>query len=452
MKRILTILCLLATLTAQAQNADERIGTLISGSRWFDLARELKVTPADSVNPMLYKMATALTHHYFNRPDSACIVLEDLLNNYPEALGDNTLSMAMLMGVNLARTDRYAEAAGLIQDICSQLAAQGVDSTQTGSFLILARQYKAFADNAPICRPLHPEGTYRIPMGTHNAMHTAMDKTAEGHFITMDARINGQESPLVFDTGAGVNIISSSQASDFSLRPLDAAVPVSGIGSQQGVYAMADTLRIGEMAWANVPFIIVDTQTGNAEADSIVTALPPVIGMPVMLRMQEVQLDFEHRQFIIPATPSPNPLSESNLLRTDGDNLRIATTDEDGQPLLLHFDTGGYSTTLLPYWYERNQAGVQADGTPDSLRVAGVGGVSITRSYRLPYKEFRLGNGTTVLDSVMVDTGIDLHTGVTQTVQYLNGAEDGTIGLDILENFKMVILNLEEMYIEAIPY
>ena len=42
MKRILTILCLLATLTAQAQNADERIGTLISGSRWFDLARELK--------------------------------------------------------------------------------------------------------------------------------------------------------------------------------------------------------------------------------------------------------------------------------------------------------------------------------------------------------------------------------------------------------------------------
>lgn len=219
MKRILTILCLLATLTAQAQNADERIGTLISGSRWFDLARELKVTPADSVNPMLHKMATALTHHYFNRPDSACIVLEDLLNNYPEALGDNTLSMAMLMGVNLARTDRYAEAAGLIQDICSQLAAQGVDSTQSG----------------------------------------------------------------------------------------------------------------------------------NAEADSIVTALPPVIGMPVMLRMQEVQLDFEHRQFIIPATPSPNPLSESNLLRTDGDNLRIATTDEDGQPLLLHFDTGGYSTTLLPY-------------------------------------------------------------------------------------------------------
>ena len=164
MKRILTILCLLATLTAQAQNADERIGTLISGSRWFDLARELKVTPADSVNPMLYKMATALTHHYFNRPDSACIVLEDLLNNYPEALGDNTLSMAMLMGVNLARTDRYAEAAGLIQDICSQLAAQGVDSSQTGSFLILARQYKAFADNAPICRPLHPEGTYRIPI------------------------------------------------------------------------------------------------------------------------------------------------------------------------------------------------------------------------------------------------------------------------------------------------
>ena len=95
-KRLLTILLLstAAMLASQAQNADGRIGTCMNEGRWFDLAHELNVTPADSVNPILYKMAVAMTHHYFNRPDSACTVLGDLLNNHQEELGDNTLSMA----------------------------------------------------------------------------------------------------------------------------------------------------------------------------------------------------------------------------------------------------------------------------------------------------------------------------------------------------------------------
>ena len=124
-KRLLTILLLstAAMLASQAQNADGRIGTCMNEGRWFDLAHELNVTPADSVNPILYKMAVAMTHHYFNRPDSACTVLGDLLNNHQEELGDNTLSMAVLMGMNLARTDRYAEAADLMQSLCGQLGA-----------------------------------------------------------------------------------------------------------------------------------------------------------------------------------------------------------------------------------------------------------------------------------------------------------------------------------------
>ena len=79
-RRLLTILLLstAAMLASQAQNADGRIGTCMNEGRWFDLAHELNVTPADSVNPILYKMAVAMTHHYFNRPDSACTVLGDL--------------------------------------------------------------------------------------------------------------------------------------------------------------------------------------------------------------------------------------------------------------------------------------------------------------------------------------------------------------------------------------
>lgn len=442
-KRYLLLIVLLVSLTTQAQNAEARFGKLMSESRWFDLARELKVTPTDSVTPLLRQMAVALTHHYFNRPDSACIVLNDLLSQHAQELGSNTLSMATLLGVNLARTNHYAEAAGLVQSLYDQLTAQGVDSTQTAVYRTLAKQWTALAFYAPLFRPLHPAEDYRIPM--------IIDDRTDQHALLMDGAINNRESQLLFDTGAGYNIISSQQARDHGLRLLGIDMPMAGIGMQTGHYAIADTLRIGDMAWTNVPFLIVDMQTGHARADSIGRMLPPVIGRPVMQCMQEIQMDFAHREFIIPATPTPNPLGESNLMQTDSEGLRLATTDEKGKPLYFHLDTGGYYTTLLPRWYQMHRAEVEATGTPDTLRIAGVGGIAITRSYTLRDHPFRIGSGTAVLDSVSVDTGIGLTDGQPTAPAYLSGEEDGTLGLDLLERFPRVILNLKEMYLEAIP-
>lgn len=450
LKKFLTLLCLLAPLAVQAQNADMRFGTLMNEGRWFELERARKTTPKDSIHPLLYKMATAMTHHYFNRPDSACIVLTDLLTNHQQELGDNTLNMVMLLGINQARTDRYAEAADLMQSLYDQLTAQGVDSTQTADYATLIRQWRALAPYTPLCRPLHPTGTYRLPMKTDNTMHTAKDKTSDGHFLTLDGSINGQNSQLIFDTGSGGNIIPQELAREYGLRILENNQSLSGISRKKGQLALADTLRIGDMAWANVPFFVIDIRTGHAEADSISTQILPVIGLPIMLQMQEIQMDFAHHEFVIPATPTPNPLGESNLLRTESENLRLATTDGEDHPLHFHFDTGSYYTNLLPHWYTQHKAEVDAIGTPDSLRTAGIGAVSITRSYRLPQMEFRIGHGTAVLDSVSVDTGIGLHDGQPQMDAYLSGEEDGTIGLNLLERFKRVILNLKEMYMEAV--
>ena len=49
MRKILVLSCLFASLNVQAQHADARISQLMNESRWFDLAQELKTTPADSV-------------------------------------------------------------------------------------------------------------------------------------------------------------------------------------------------------------------------------------------------------------------------------------------------------------------------------------------------------------------------------------------------------------------
>lgn len=381
MRKILVLSCLFASLNVQAQHADARISQLMNESRWFDLAQELKTTPADSVTPWVRQMGVAMTHYFFNRPDSACMVLTDLLGKHQQELGDHTLNMVVLLAVNLGRTEQYADAAGLIRNLCDQLGALGMDSTQTAPYRMMARQY--------------------------------------------------------------------------GLRWLGMDVTVGGIGGmKQGYYAMADTLRIGGMTWINVPFYVVDLQTGHAEADRLGKdlQLPPVIGLPILLRMQEIQLDFARREFVIPAVPTPSPLRESNMIRTDSECLQVKVADETGAPLYFHFDTGSYYTNMQPAWYGRHRKEVEAAGIPDSLRQAGIGGVSITRSYILPQKKFRIGSGTAVLDSVGVNTGIDLHTGQLDKAAFSNGQEDGFLGLNLLEKFSKVIINLKDMYLETIPY
>ena len=107
---------------------------------------------------------------------------------------------------------------------------------------------------------------------------------------------------------------------------------------------------------------------------------------------------------------------------------------------------------MQPTWYNRHKKEVGSAGVPDSLRMAGIGGVSITRTYKLPYMKIRIGNGTAMIDSVNVNTGIDLHSGQVKTTSFSDGAEDGVLGLNALEKFSKVIINLKDMYMEAIPF
>lgn len=52
----------------------------------------------------------------------------------------------------------------------------------------------------------------------------------------------------------------------------------------------------------------------------------------------------------------------------------------------------------------------------------------------------------------MVNTGIDLYTEEQKRAHFLKDEDDGIVGLDLLERFRMVILNLKEMYLDGIPY
>lgn len=435
------------------QSADDRIGQMMADSRWFDLERELQdESLRDSVNPVIYGMARTLTNHYFNRPDSTCVSATNLLDNYQQVLGENTLSMAYLLGTGLSRAGEYDAAAGLMQSLADQLAAQGLDSTMTAGYEVIADLNRVYASLGEVNEPLHPAGEYRLPMLYVYDMHRASRNGADdgAHFIGFKGSINDVAGELVFDTGAGMNIISSRLADKYKLRYTDMYMPMAGIGTQLGRCAVADTLRLGNMSWHNVVFLVADISTGNAIADSLGEMLPPVIGLPIMLTMGEIRLDFENDEFVIPATTTSNPLGYSNMMRTDSEGLCVEL-DVDGERSLMHFDTGGYGTTMWGRWFDNHRDAIEAVGVPDSIRAAGVGGVSITHSYSVPSMRFTLGTADASIDKVQIDTGIDKRTGERVGAgDYADDSMSGVIGLDLLERFGTVIINLRDMFLVGI--
>lgn len=450
MKKLFVGLLLLTSQLAAAQSADERIGTSINEKRWFDLQCELqKVTPADSLSPMLQTLGTAMIKHYFNQPDAACQSIAYLLEHHQQELdGGSALNMAYILGVNLSRQGMYKDAAKLTQSLADQLKAQQVDSNQVAGLQKVANMYEMYADIGNICRPLHPVGEYKIPLFTDNKLHGKKDG-----FIAMNGHLNQTPKQLIFDTGAGMNIISSKDAKECGLRALDSYIDMAGTGIQQGQVAIADTLRIGETMWQNVPFLIVDIVTGHAEADKVMAkGLAPVIGLPVMLQMKEMQLDFVNHTLTIPANLTPNPLLHSNMMRKDNEGLRVVAYNEQGEPLYLHLDTGSSISMMTPRWYNNHKDLAQSTGVQDSLRLGGVGGVVQQHSYLMKNLGFQIGKGKAFLDSIQAGTGIDLHTG--QPIvdsPFTDLEEDGVIGVDLLEKFARVIINLQDMFIEAIP-
>ena len=231
LKKLLLASCLIVSINIQAQNADVRIGQLINESNWFELEHELKTAPADSISPFLRQLATAMAHHYFNRPDSACTVLADLLNNHQQELGDQTMSTVILLSTNLARIGHYNDAADLLQNLYDQLTAMRTDSTLTEPYKAQAQQYRALAACGSFYQPLHESDEYHIPM--------VIDDNDGQHSIEMDGSINGKEGHFLFDTGAGGNLITPKLAKEYELRSLDTDITVAGVGGlKEGAFSI----------------------------------------------------------------------------------------------------------------------------------------------------------------------------------------------------------------------
>lgn len=436
MRRILLILSLCVwSVAAMAQSAtiapmdvNERVGQAMNASDWFELARIYEVE-REAIDPFLRIYAESLLATFFGRPAEGAMAIERLVETYGEWLGGSAVGMCFYWGVNQTRMGEYGIAAeGLAREL-AKLKGRVADESieQMFDFVKQWSELAQFENVNGLERPA--QGDVRVPFRLES-LHSDKDDALR---ICFDAKFNGTAQEVIFDTGAGVNVVSEEAAERLGLRMLDAESKAQGVGGvQRGRYAVAERVELGNATLHNVPFYVISMRTGVDSLDRrYMTQLEVVMGAEMVRAMEEVHIDFERSELFSPREQTlggdvrPNMYSAPSLFEVE---CKI-----NGERQVVSIDTGATSSNLSAQYFATHREQVEREGVLDTLRSAGAGGVKIEQAYALPNVEIAFGGATHTWEKMMCSTESDIVSGA------------GNIGMDCLASFSRVVINARTM-------
>lgn len=400
---LLSITFMVSSQICFSQTIDEQIANAMNTSDWFTLDSIYNVTPKDSINPFLEVFSRGLIGNRLNRPELSIPAFEELLNTYSSSLDlSNLLNSSIMLSMDYSKLGENAKAATVLTSVLDA-TKQYLDSTAIDGVRLYIDRYRALSAYNPYTISIDgSEGLVPFhikPVGNPEKKSVLMN--LDNSFI------NGIEADITFDTGAGVNIISDSLAQKFGLIPLEAYNNVRGIGTQKVQYAMAKEMKLGNIMIKDVPFVIVDFEVNNEEANKYVNCLSVVVGSELIVQLQDLTLDFVSRKITVPATAPAKSTVSPNMCFSSTMNIITKGTIHNN-PIWICLDTGDASFgSLNGDFFERNKEYVLANSRPDTLRVAGIGGVHVSECYNLSNVDISLGGSSTIVPEITVNPGLN---------------------------------------------
>lgn len=436
MKRILLILALSVwlvgamaqTVATTPQDVNERVGQAMNASDWFELAR-IYSAEKENIDPFLRTYAESLLATFFGRPAEATIAIERLLGAYGEWLGDGALGMWFYWGVNQTRMGEYAVAAeGLAREL-AKAEGKAAEATIEPMRDVVEqwRELSKFDRVNSLERPV--EGDMHVPF---RLVSMRPDK-GDAQQIRFDAKFNGEAQEVVFDTGASVNVASVEAAERLGLKMLAAKSEAQGIGgTQQGRYAVAERVELGNATLHNVPFYVISMRTGVDSLDRrYMSQLEVVMGADMIRAMGEVHIDFEHSELFSPSVQTLDYDEQPNIYSSPA--LFEVECEINGERQVVNIDTGASESNLSAQYFTTHREQIEREGVLDTLRSAGAGGIKIEQAYALRNVRIDIGGATHTWEKMMCSTEPDI----------ISGA--GNIGMDCLTTFSRVVINARTM-------
>jgi hypothetical protein len=400
--------------TSSARISDGKLHTLDSLYRahdYFTLRDSLSGADTSAVGAGLY---LAAVQRAFNHPLQSNETIDRTLRS--DGLSD-TLRFALrkLQMSNFLSQSSYRELDSLGNVI---LAAPMVsaDPATTADIRNNTQLGHALSDVAPLRVTINGASLIR----TDSARHVPL-------------RIGDSLRSYVFDTGANLSVLMASEARALGLQIRPAALSVGNTtgGQVSADLAVAPTVRIGNVDYANVVFLVLP--------DKLLTfsngfRIPGILGFPLIEGMGEVQFRRDG-SLRIPATAADS--GPRNLAMEELRPLTQINYGRDRLTCLL--DSGAGESQLGAPYYLTHRAQVARSGIRDSIKLGGAGGASgerILPIYRVARATIGVGDTSIVLPSLRVQT------------TRLEDSKDElqcTIGLDVLRSSPAYTLNFKTM-------
>lgn len=411
---------------AVGENADSLAGVYINMSDWFSL-RRLVEERRDDLSPFMACFSDALLCSWSNRPEQACDAIGRLLSEYGACIdGVNRLSMTMLLAMNLEKSGRCAEAAAAAENMC---ASDGpVPEDYAAELRRMAARYRELARYDLYVRSGRSEAEIQFRVAGVGDDGVRM--------IEIDGRLNGRRIGCLFDTGAGVNVVTPRVAEEYGMDMLDAEVAAEGVDVGMGRIAVARELVLGGVRFRNVPFYVLDMSTGNEKADALLTTIDAVVGVPIMERLGCIEIDFGRGRMKVGGT-LPDAGAAGWVPMHAANNVLHIEVERSGVRMPFALDTGSCSSHFDGRYYAENRDFVDIAARRDTVSLAGFGGTATVAAAVLPRACFDVGGRRCCFRRMAVYLPKDAAGDV--DVDY------GVFGIDLLLRFDRVWIDMKLM-------
>ncbi|GAB4526667.1 MAG: hypothetical protein Tsb0010_09950 [Parvularculaceae bacterium] len=246
--------------------------------------------------------------------------------------------------------------------------------------------------------------------------------------------VNGETDDAVFDTGAAFSTVSVSMANRMRMRPLGASVEVGGSTEHtvsSGI-AIAEEVRIGEIIFHNVPFIVIPDENLSFPVQNY--SISSIIGLPLIRAMERIEWRISEDGGTMRHSRSQGSAEPgvANMITSGWQHVVLARINDSPSRMRLFLDTGANSTDFYENLLEIAPDLLDAAETATSRR-AGVGGVTeeqelpLAPSYKITIGDATISAGPT---DVLPDDGSFRH---------------GVLGLDILTRFDLIEMDFRAM-------
>jgi len=219
-----------------------------------------------------------------------------------------------------------------------------------------------------------------------------------GSRIVLNGRVNGVDTPMMLDSGAGVTTLDDDFAKKIGLKKGTAISAQGAGGSEQGELVQNVTIQAGNLKLSGVTVLVLDLE---AIEKGIGRPIPAVLGREVFMN-SVIGLDFDRQ--VLTLSPSKNftpPAAATEVKLTRDSFSHFLPISVDGlPPVEAAFDLGnGGALSVSAEYFKRTPSLAKL---PYAIGLSGgVGGLHENRRVTLP----KVTVGGMTLDRVPADLG-----------------------------------------------